>query len=548
MRQEFHPVLEAFPSESDAEGSSVSRKPVSTTDGDVSDAAAQEGLCFKSSFVTRAAAKSPSLKANRLAIPRSIDFSSSADEGASSDKSTPGLEVDIALAQQASSSDDQKIRVVHTPNSLSKAVLEEEIITETFRHKGIALSRKGITFQSPTGEQSHIDFEIERASPLASGFNTPLGLSPTISTVHTPTSEGQSVNTAQVGMMISAQDLVYIDPLGVGQNGQVYQVFHVPSLQFLAIKKMDVFDDGTRQQLVMELQSFASLQDRHLIPFLGAFYESGKIHMALEYMSLGSLSHVVRRYGALSEPLLKHIVRRVLLGLQYLHSKKVVHRDIKPENILINHQGKVKIADFGLAKELGEQKDLTTTFLGTMIYLSPERVKSQAYSYSSDIWSLGITIMYLANGKLDTQYSSYWQLWSASSKASPALDRTKHSADLCDLVDKCLHQQPSERYTADELLKHRWWKSSTQGLEAVERSQWPFDLQFKRTKKETKLVTQVIDEVIRLRFQDEYDGSIRPVAFADQLLFAHLAQILHMKVQSVITLFNRRLEEASHRQ
>ena len=81
------------------------------------------------------------------------------------------------------------------------------------------------------------------------------------------------------------------------------------------------------------------------------------------------------------------------------HKNHQVHRDIKPENILLNSIGKVKLSDFGISKELEKTKALTNTFVGTISYMSPERIQGMQYSYSSDIWSLGIVLVELATGQ-----------------------------------------------------------------------------------------------------------------------------------------------------
>lgn len=75
-----------------------------------------------------------------------------------------------------------------------------------------------------------------------------------------------------------------------------------------------------------------------------------------------------------------------------------MHRDIKPENILINSKGKIKLSDFGISKELEQTKALTNTFVGTLSYMSPERIQGHQYGYPSDIWSLGLVILELASG------------------------------------------------------------------------------------------------------------------------------------------------------
>lgn len=86
--------------------------------------------------------------------------------------------------------------------------------------------------------------------------------------------------------------------------------------------------------------------------------------------------------------------------MAFLHTyKHQIHRDIKPENILINSFGKVKLSDFGISRELEKTQSLCQTFIGTMTYMSPERMQGLEYNYSSDLWSLGLILYELSTGK-----------------------------------------------------------------------------------------------------------------------------------------------------
>jgi len=169
-------------------------------------------------------------------------------------------------------------------------------------------------------------------------------------------------------------------------------------------------------------------------------------------MDGGSLFHFVQRVGRIPIAILKHITFQMTQGIHYLHSQFKIHRDIKPDNFLINHKGEVKVADFGLLKEL--KNSSTETFLGTMSYLSPERLGSLKYGFPSDIWSLGFTIMFCATGK--NPFASYdmFELNETLTKPPPALDPAEFPEDLCDFVSKCLILNQYQRSTAENLLDH----------------------------------------------------------------------------------------------
>lgn len=79
-------------------------------------------------------------------------------------------------------------------------------------------------------------------------------------------------------------------------------------------------------------------------------------------------------------------------------SKNLIHRDIKPENVLLNSRGEVKIADFGVSKHLDKTHGLANTFVGTLIYMSPERITNKKYGHNCDVWSFGLVMYELATG------------------------------------------------------------------------------------------------------------------------------------------------------
>ena len=119
-------------------------------------------------------------------------------------------------------------------------------------------------------------------------------------------------------------------------------------------------------------------------------------------MDLGNIGSIMKKLKGtmIPEPILSKIMQQVLSGLAHLHRVvKQVHRDVKPDNVLINSQGEVKLTDFGISKTLDESLMMCNTFVGTMYYMSPERMMGEKYSYPSDIWSLGIILAEMASGE-----------------------------------------------------------------------------------------------------------------------------------------------------
>ena len=119
----------------------------------------------------------------------------------------------------------------------------------------------------------------------------------------------------------------------------------------------------------------------------------------MEYCEGGSLhgiyEQVKSRGGRTGEKVLGKVAFGVLNGLTYLHGHRIIHRDIKPSNILLCRDGQVKLCDFGVSGEFGTRGD-ATTFIGTSYYMAPERITGQSYTITSDVWSLGVTLLEVA--------------------------------------------------------------------------------------------------------------------------------------------------------
>ena len=118
----------------------------------------------------------------------------------------------------------------------------------------------------------------------------------------------------------------------------------------------------------------------------------------MEYCHCGSLGSFIRSGNRLSESALRDIMACCLMGLTYLHAKKIIHRDIKPDNLFLSEQGVIKVGDFGLAAQLNSSASRRSVVCGTSLYMAPE-VFQERTCLGSDIWSLGITALEMADGE-----------------------------------------------------------------------------------------------------------------------------------------------------
>ena len=178
-----------------------------------------------------------------------------------------------------------------------------------------------------------------------------------------------------------------------------------------------------------------------MIKSYGAFIKEGKVNIALEFMDAGSLAHILKEVGKMTEPLIGMITIQILEGLNYLHkTMKVAHRDIKPANILLNKNGVIKIADFGVSGQMESTLETMSSWVGTMSYMSPERLQGENYKSDTDLWSLGIILIESATGVCPYKDEGFWEMRNSfKNKQVPKLT-DDFSLEFRDFVSICLRK------------------------------------------------------------------------------------------------------------
>lgn len=271
--------------------------------------------------------------------------------------------------------------------------------------------------------------------------------------------EGQNI------WLRSIDDLASEKMLGQGASGVVFRCRHPQSGRLLAVKHIKIFEEGKRQQIGKELGMLYAAHHPNIVRFYGSFYAEGSIAMLLEYMDGGSLGDISAAIGPMPETVLAKVAESVLIGLHYMHKTlHCVHRDLKPVNLLFNSKGEVKISDFGVSAQVPYTAAECATFVGTVTYMSPERIGGGTYSSAADIWALGLSLVELALGEFPYKRSigrsremTFWDLLQVvCSDRPPQLPRGtgRFSDEFSDFVDLCLKKEALDRPSASELLNH----------------------------------------------------------------------------------------------
>ncbi|KAI8918061.1 kinase-like domain-containing protein [Entophlyctis helioformis] len=257
-----------------------------------------------------------------------------------------------------------------------------------------------------------------------------------------------------------AADLETISVLGSGSGGTVSKVLHTPTKKLMARKVCPTEQERLEKMIMRELRILRLCRSPRVVTFYGAFLEEGDINIMMEFMDIGTLESVYRKVKPIPEQIVTQITLHILEGLIYLYDNhKIVHRDIKPSNILINSNGEVKIADFGVSKEISNGTQ-AATFTGTQGYLAPERVRDgTACTAASDVWSLGLTVMEVALGSFpippEAMATIFDLLQYIEEEPAPSLPADKFSEEFCEFTSLCLVKDPQKRMHPQQLLV-RW--------------------------------------------------------------------------------------------
>ncbi|KAI9401565.1 hypothetical protein POPTR_001G138800v4 [Populus trichocarpa] len=178
-------------------------------------------------------------------------------------------------------------------------------------------------------------------------------------------------------------DLEKLAVLGHGNSGTVYKVRHKRSSSIFALKTLRFDRNSTiiRQQAGREAEILRRVDSPYVVQCHAVFDSEDDLYFAMEHMERGSLHDVLLVHRILPEDVISGVARCILNGLQYLHEKQIVHGDIKPSNLLINAEGVVKIADFGVSRVVVGKHDSYETYMGTCAYMSPERIDPERWDW-----------------------------------------------------------------------------------------------------------------------------------------------------------------------
>ncbi|KAM7100490.1 serine/threonine-protein kinase 10 isoform 2-T2 [Ciconia maguari] len=229
-----------------------------------------------------------------------------------------------------------------------------------------------------------------------------------------------------------------------------------------AAKVIETKSEDELEDYMVEIEILATCDHRHIVKLLGAFYWDGKLWIMIEFCPGGAVDATMLELDrGLTEPQIQVICRQMLEALHYLHSKKIIHRDLKAGNVLLTQDGDIKLADFGVSAKNMKTLQKRDSFIGTPYWMAPEVVmcetmKDTPYDYKADIWSLGITLIEMAQIEPPHHELNPMRVLLKIAKSDPPTLScpSKWSLEFRDFLKTALDKNPETRPSAAQLLEH----------------------------------------------------------------------------------------------
>ena len=244
-----------------------------------------------------------------------------------------------------------------------------------------------------------------------------------------------------------------IQEIGRGAFSIVYKVKSKENNNVYCLKKINTKKTKDKEN---EINILSNLSHPNLIKCFFSFYNSENIYIIMDFCEFGDLfsllQSVKKKKVFVNEDIIWNIAIQVLVGLNYLHSKKIIHRDIKLLNLFMTKDKKIKIGDMGMSI-IFDEEELIHSRVGTPLYIAPELVKKEKYDYKIDIWSLGCSLYHLAKTVPPFTDENLIKLGNSIINEQPSNLPICYSNELYDFILRLMIKNKDQRPSALEALE-----------------------------------------------------------------------------------------------
>ncbi|XP_004701350.1 STE20-like serine/threonine-protein kinase [Echinops telfairi] len=252
-----------------------------------------------------------------------------------------------------------------------------------------------------------------------------------------------------------------IGELGDGAFGKVYKAQNKETNVLAAAKVIDTKSEEELEDYMVEIDILASCDHPNIVKLLDAFYYENNLWILIEFCAGGAVDAVMLELERpLTESQIQVVCKQTLEALNYLHDNKIIHRDLKAGNILFTLDGDIKLADFGVSAKNTRTIQRRDSFIGTPYWMAPEVVmcetsKDRPYDYKADVWSLGVTLIEMAEIEPPHHELNPMRVLLKIAKSEPPTlaQPSRWSSNFKDFLKKCLEKNVDARWNTSQLLQ-----------------------------------------------------------------------------------------------
>ncbi|XP_030643855.1 ribosomal protein S6 kinase beta-2-like [Chanos chanos] len=314
-----------------------------------------------------------------------------------------------------------------------------------------------------------IDLESEDLSDAEDEVCGDIPVADTDNTLATEEVELTSASVNRDSERVGPDCFELLTVLGKGGYGKVFQVRKVQGAQTGKIFAMKVLKKAKivcnakdTAHTRAEREILETIRHPFIVELWYAFQTGGKLYLILECLSGGELFMQLEKEGIFMEDTACFYLGEITLALGHLHANGIIYRDLKPENIMLNHQGHIKLTDFGLCKESIHDGTVTHTFCGTIEYMAPEILTRSGHNRAVDWWSLGALMYDMMTGSppftAENRKKTIDKILKGKLNLPPYL-----TPDARDMIKKLLKKNPTQRLGSSkadcaDIQKHHFFR------------------------------------------------------------------------------------------